>query len=84
MFLHHSKSDKKPTLYTQTSLRGTAFLPRWASKIAMPKPVSLIFPYDPLSELLNIYHRKKPSNLSLNYLGPRFDTTYSAWKILGV
>ena len=50
----------------------------------MPKPVPLTFPHDPLAELLSLYRHSKHSQLSLVYLGPRFDTTYSAWKVLGV
>ena len=50
----------------------------------MHKPVPLVFPHDPLEECLNAYYRAKSNQVSLIYLGPRFDSTYSAWRVYGV
>lgn len=53
-------------------------------KVSLPQPVPLTFPQDQVAEILSAYCRSKPAKAQLVYLGPRFDSTYSAWKTFGV
>jgi len=50
----------------------------------MPKPIPLTYSDDILHETISVFQTIHPSEAQLTYLGPQFNSTYSAWKVLGV